>query len=87
MQSKAQAGEGNVCCCFRLRASTWRSLRAVRGGVLGRVLEAVLLDDPIAPVLTAGHLQAVSRRADTALRAVDKCIQDRGLQAVIVQDD
>ena len=41
--------------------------------------------DPLHPVLTTQHLQAVDRRLEKVLHEVEKCIQAKGLKSVILE--
>ena len=41
--------------------------------------------DPIAPVVTETHLQALDRRLRIALDTIDKCIKDNGESHVLVE--
>lgn len=76
-----------VKICFpllcRIRYSTYKRLLLLRHGVLSRVLRNVLRQDPIAPILTEEHYQALDRRLEIVLEKIQTCLdnspQNRGL--------
>lgn len=68
----------------RIRASLWRRLLALQDGVLSRVLAGVLSLDPIAPILTDAHLQALDRRLKTILEQVQVCISKYGIDVIVM---
>ncbi|XP_048777828.1 glycosaminoglycan xylosylkinase-like [Ostrea edulis] len=69
-------------CCV-IRYSTYKRLLLLRHGVLSRVLRNVLRQDPIAPILTEEHYQALDRRLEIVLEKIQTCLdnspQNRGL--------
>lgn len=51
----------------------------------GRLRKA-LLSDPISPILTEPHLQAVDRRLRTAVDVTKTCISAKGIDNVVIDD-
>ncbi|GFO00662.1 glycosaminoglycan xylosylkinase [Plakobranchus ocellatus] len=72
-------------CCL-IRASLWQRLLALQDGVLSRVLASVLEQDPIAPVLTQSHLEALDRRLEKVLHQVEECVDRVGIAAIVVDN-
>ncbi|XP_071947852.1 glycosaminoglycan xylosylkinase-like isoform X2 [Antedon mediterranea] len=68
----------------RLRKSTWIKLQELKNGQLSQVMEAVLSHDPISPVLSDLHLQAMDRRLQSILEVVGDCFQKEGMDNVLV---
>ena len=71
---------------FRLRNQTYQRLLELRSGVLSIVMSAILHHDPISPVLTDPHLNALDRRLENILEAVTECIKTNGEKAVLLTD-
>ena len=71
---------------YRIRESTWYRLLVVQDGILGEVLKSVLDQDPISPVLTDLHIQAIDRRLKYVLEVVQDCIQKLGTERVLLCD-
>ncbi|XP_076455405.1 glycosaminoglycan xylosylkinase-like [Babylonia areolata] len=69
--------------CCSIRYGTWQMLQSLRNRILSSVLREVLFSEPVAPVLTADHLQAMDRRLENVLQEVEQCIEDNGLKSVI----
>ncbi|CAL8328418.1 unnamed protein product [Merluccius merluccius] len=78
--------------CCRIRRSTWLRLRllALPRFRLSDVMRESLAQDPLtvatAPLLTQPHLEALDRRLAAALRAVDRCLEEKGDDEVIYND-
>lgn len=76
-------------CCM-LRLSTLQRLARLYSGPspLSAVMRQSLARDPVSPVLTEGHLQALDRRLTKILHAVRQCTLQSGrtLRDVIVDD-
>ena len=70
---------------FSIRFSTWQTLLSLQNSILSTVLKEVLLADPLQPILTSQHLQAIDRRLEKVLHEVEKCIQANGLKTVIFE--
>lgn len=69
-----------------VRAVTLRRLRELTDGVLSHVLRQVLATDPLAPLLTDSHYEAIDRRLAIVLHYIDDYIGDTGVEAVLVSD-
>ncbi|KAK3086999.1 hypothetical protein FSP39_000178 [Pinctada imbricata] len=72
--------------CCRIRYNTWEKLLIMQEGVLSQVLRSVLKQDPISPVISEPHLQALDRRLKTILEQVQACLQ-KNPKNVLVKDD
>lgn len=70
--------------CCSIRFSTWQRLQALGNSVLSSVLNQVLVVDPIHPVLTRPHLEALDRRLDKVLQEVQHCINLNGMNTVVM---
>ncbi|KAL8574021.1 hypothetical protein ACOMHN_065996 [Nucella lapillus] len=68
----------------RVRQLTWQRLRLLRGGILSGVLREVLREEPLHPVLTDQHLQALDRRLNKILTEIQSCLQRFGEDHVLV---
>ncbi|KAL8602616.1 hypothetical protein ACOMHN_021963 [Nucella lapillus] len=71
--------------CCSIRYSLWQKLQTLQNGILSAVLREVLTSDPVAPVLTPPHLEALDRRLEAVLQEVERCIERRGLKSVIFE--
>lgn len=56
-------------------------------GILSEVLEDVLSVDPIAPVITDLHLQAMDRRLKIILNTIKLCIAKFNVDKVIIKNE
>lgn len=74
--------------CCRIRYSTLQKLLKLYLGPekLSDLLDESMKDDPVYPILTRGHLEAVDRRVLHILRAVYKCVQKYSVDIVVVDD-
>ncbi|XP_012944924.2 glycosaminoglycan xylosylkinase [Aplysia californica] len=70
--------------CCQIRASTWQRLLALQDDVLSQVLAGVLANDPIAPVLSQRHLDALDRRLVYILDVIQGCITRVGMGAIVM---
>ncbi|XP_071507967.1 glycosaminoglycan xylosylkinase-like [Diadema antillarum] len=70
--------------CCRLRRSTWTTLQQYKDGRLSHVMSQVLQHDPIAPVLTNWHLEALDRRLNDIIDTVHNCFTKHGEDVVLV---
>lgn len=71
----------------RLRETTWQkllSLQHSKEGPLSKVLDKSLKRDPVYPILTKNHLEAMDRRHTIIVKAVELCIKKHGRDTVIV---
>jgi len=74
-----------VTQCCRLRQSTYHRLNSfISSASLSSQLERRLKHDPIYPILTLPHLQAIDRRLTIVLRVLDACIKEKGYNKVIL---
>ena len=73
-------------CCL-LRTSTWKRLNTLRSGVLINVLKTILSDDPISPILTDAHFEAMQRRLETIILTINNCIQQKQVKSTVLIDD
>ncbi|CAL1533963.1 unnamed protein product [Lymnaea stagnalis] len=71
--------------CCQIRASLWQKLLTLQDGILSKVLSGILANDPIAPVLTQPHLDALDRRLKTILDQIQACIAEVGTQAIVFE--
>ena len=71
---------------WRIRAGTVRRLRDMAGGVLSRVLHYVLADEPIAPLISEPHFEAIDRRLAIVLHTIDSLIRSSSPGEVLVDD-
>ena len=68
----------------RLRNSTWTTLQTLhKNGPLSRLLDESMKQDPVYPILTTKHLQAVDRRLNKIMETVRYCIKQHGETTVL----
>ncbi|XP_036716568.1 glycosaminoglycan xylosylkinase isoform X2 [Balaenoptera musculus] len=72
-------------CCI-IRVSTWNRLNSLKNGVLKSALKSAMAHDPISPVLSDPHLDAVDQRLLSVLATVKQCTDQFGMDAVLVED-
>lgn len=77
--------------CCRIRKSTHQRLKRISESdssqqMLSGRLRKALLSDPISPILTEPHLQAVDRRLRTAVDVTKTCISAKGIDNVVIDD-
>eukprot|EP00795_Rhopilema_esculentum_P010650 gene10650-19392_t len=77
--------------CCRIRKSTYDRLSKIpmeepESERLSFQLRQSLLSDPISPVLTESHLQALDRRLKTAMKNIEKCIDKHGKTKAVIDD-
>ncbi|XP_011661064.2 glycosaminoglycan xylosylkinase [Strongylocentrotus purpuratus] len=70
--------------CCRLRRSTWNTLQQFKDGRLSQVMGQVLSHDPIAPVLTIWHLEALDRRLNDIIDTMHNCFTKHGEDVVLM---
>lgn len=61
-------------------------LLVLQDGILSEVLKSVLSQDPISPIITDLHLQAVDRRLKYVIAVIKDCVQKMGSQNVLLHD-
>nr|XP_054770184.1 glycosaminoglycan xylosylkinase-like [Lytechinus pictus] len=71
--------------CCRLRRSTWNTLQQFKDGRLSQVMSQVLSHDPIAPVLTNWHLEALDRRLNDIIDTMHNCFTKHGEDIVLIE--
>ncbi|KAB1261070.1 Glycosaminoglycan xylosylkinase [Camelus dromedarius] len=69
-----------------IRVSTWNRLNYLKNGVLKSALKSALAHDPISPVLSEPHLDAVDQRLQSVLATVKQCTDQFGMDTVLVED-
>ena len=69
--------------CCSVRKKTYQRLQLLSKGVLSRVMKAVLSADPLSPVLTDRHLNALDRRVEHVLYEIKKCIIEHDSDSVL----
>ena len=69
--------------CCSVRKKTYQRLQLLAKGVLSRVMKAVLSADPLSPVLTDRHLNALDRRVEHVLYEIEKCIIEHDSGSVL----
>ncbi|KAL0590554.1 Glycosaminoglycan xylosylkinase [Plecturocebus cupreus] len=72
-------------CCI-IRVSTWNRLNYLKNGVLKSALKSAMAHDPISPVLSDPHLDAVDQRLLSVLVTVKQCTDQFGMDTVLVED-
>uniref|UniRef100_A0A672KTB8 FAM20A golgi associated secretory pathway pseudokinase n=2 Tax=Sinocyclocheilus grahami TaxID=75366 RepID=A0A672KTB8_SINGR len=74
-------------CCMIKRSTLFRlKLLAKSEYRLSDVMRESLSRDPLSPVLTEDHLQALDRRLGHVLRTVGKCVKKLGEPQVVIRD-
>lgn len=75
-------------CCL-IRKSTFLKYAKLYTGQerLSSLMEDALHNDPVAPVLIQGHLNALDRRLVKILHAVAVCLDSRPVYDVIIADE
>lgn len=73
---------------FRIKRSTFLRLQLLLRPEyrLSDVMRESLMQDPLSPVLTEPHLQALDRRLAHVVRTVARCIKKLGESRVVVKD-
>uniref|UniRef100_UPI00358ED66F glycosaminoglycan xylosylkinase-like n=1 Tax=Myxine glutinosa TaxID=7769 RepID=UPI00358ED66F len=72
-------------CCM-VRISTWNRLHLLTEAGLSTLLTKAMVADPIAPVLSEGHLHALDRRLMAVVDTVRRCLDTHIPEAVLVED-
>lgn len=77
-----------TCVCFfcSIRVSTWNRLNYLKNGVLKSALKTAMSHDPISPVLSDPHLDALDQRLLSILATVKQCTDQFGPDVVLVED-
>ncbi|XP_071792950.1 glycosaminoglycan xylosylkinase-like [Asterias amurensis] len=73
--------------CCKVRRSTYLHFQTLTQpeSRLSDLLRTSMSHDPLAPVVTEHHLRAMDRRLATVLQTIDKCIQTKGRDYVLVE--
>ncbi|KAI8771228.1 glycosaminoglycan xylosylkinase [Biomphalaria glabrata] len=71
--------------CCQIRVTLWEKLLAMKDGILSQVLAGILSVDPITPILTQKHLDALDRRLKTVLEQIHACIAEVGTHALVFE--
>lgn len=69
---------------YRVRRSTWDRLKFLSASSLSEILEASLQRDPLAPILTRPHLEAIDRRLDKTMATIKQCVVQHSQDVVVV---
>lgn len=69
-----------------IRVSTWNRLNYLKNGVLKSAFKSAMAHDPISPVLSDAHLDALEQRLRSVLATVKQCTDQFGLDTVLVED-
>ncbi|XP_051867813.1 glycosaminoglycan xylosylkinase [Pristis pectinata] len=72
-------------CCI-IRVSTWSRLNYLKNGVLSTAMRTAMSHDPISPILTDAHLEAMDRRLMSVIATIKQCIEQFGTDTVLVED-
>ncbi|XP_055497963.1 glycosaminoglycan xylosylkinase [Leucoraja erinacea] len=72
-------------CCI-IRVSSWNRLNYLKNGVLSTTMRTAMSHDPISPVLTDAHLEAMDRRLMSVMATIKQCIEQFGTDTVLVED-
>ncbi|XP_072130427.1 glycosaminoglycan xylosylkinase [Mobula birostris] len=72
-------------CCI-IRVSTWNRLNYLKNGVLSAAMRTAMSHDPISPILTDAHLEAMDRRLMSVITTIKQCIEQFGTDTVLVED-
>uniref|UniRef100_A0A670HXC8 FAM20B glycosaminoglycan xylosylkinase n=1 Tax=Podarcis muralis TaxID=64176 RepID=A0A670HXC8_PODMU len=72
-------------CCI-IRVSTWNRLNYLKNGVLKSALKTAMSHDPISPVLSSPHMDALDQRLLNILATVKQCTDQFGPDIVLVED-
>ncbi|KAG8555452.1 hypothetical protein GDO81_017705 [Engystomops pustulosus] len=72
-------------CCI-VRVSTWNRISHLKHGTLRSALLSATGHDPIYPVLSEAHLEALERRLQGIIGTVQQCIDQFGTDVVMVED-
>lgn len=69
-----------------IRVSTWNRLNYLKNGALKSALKTAMSHDPISPVLSDPHLDALDQRLLSILATVKQCTDQFGPDVVLVED-
>ena len=73
--------------CCRVRRSTWERLESLspsHDGPLSQILEESLKRDPLHPILSHLHLEAIDRRFLIVMATIQGCISEHSADVVLV---
>lgn len=71
-------------CCI-LRKNTFEAIKNFRGR-LGKVLDESMKTDPIYPIVTQSHLDAMDKRLEHVIETVNTCIEKYGREHVLLDN-
>ena len=74
---------------IRILRSTWQKLKALnnqKDKELSEVLKESMSTEPLAPILTQKHFDAIDRRLKMIVKQVNECIKKHGEKIVVVDD-
>jgi len=71
-------------CCL-IRQSTFDRLGFLRNGLLTKLLENAMKNEPISPVLHKSHFLAIERRMPIILQTIQNCVDKLGKENVIME--
>ena len=71
---------------YRLKKETYERFQQLtrKESLLSDVFRQSLSFDLLSPLLTEDHIMSMDRRLNTVIRTVDKCIEDHGVENVLV---
>lgn len=72
-------------CCF-MRYSTFKKLKYLYKNNFSKLLDQSLKSDPLYPVLTESHLQAIDRRVKIIFKELSDCIDKFKTTHVVIDD-
>lgn len=78
----------NIISSYSIKRSTLLRLKLLARSEyrLSDVMRESLSRDPLTPVLTEAHLEALDRRLEHVLRTVGRCVKKLGETQVVVTD-
>ena len=75
--------------CCRILRSTWQKIKGLNNHQdkkLSDVLKESMSTEPLAPILTQKHFDAIDRRLKIVVKQVNECIKKHGEKNVVVAD-
>jgi len=72
-------------CCL-IRYTTYLRLKYLYKNGFSKLLDESLRDDPLYPILTSSHLEAIDRRLEIVLNEINTCISNFKPYEVLVDD-
>lgn len=71
-------------CCL-IRQSTFDRLVFLQNGLLTKLLQNAMKNEPISPVLDQSHFLAIERRMPIILQTIQNCVDKLGKENVIME--